>query len=99
MGKVLDDFDALDAAYDEAMQLISARDPELFERLSAKPAATAVAEEKVRRQLTLGKVGYKRNYMRRLRARGGEVQVTAVRDLTPEEEASILRELDTVPPS
>jgi len=92
IGQMLDDFDALEAAYNLCAEVLATISPAAFERLGAKPPADAILKERVRRQLTLGKVEYKRTYMRLQRARVPEASL--VRELTPEEEASIMAELE-----
>lgn len=70
IGRLLDDFDELSAAYDETIALVSNMlSPELFSQLPAKPSATNVAEEKVRRQLMLSKTNYSRLRMRLVRSK------------------------------
>lgn len=93
MGRVLDAFDELEAVYDQTISMVAAMLPqELFSALPPKPAAEAIVAERTRRQLTGGKVEYKRNYMRKVRSTQPEAQV--IRGLTPEDEAAILKELD-----
>lgn len=96
MGRVLDAFDELEAIYDQTVTMVSEMlTPEQFESLPNKPSLDAIIAERTRRQLTGGKVRYKREYMRRQRAIEPEAQV--LRELTPEEEAAIMRELEENP--
>ena len=91
IGQILDDFDALDYAYDQLAQLFAVHAPERFEQLPAKPAAMAVAQEKTRRQLTLGKVTYKRQYMRLQRST--EPEAVVMGELSAEDKRRILDEV------
>lgn len=69
MGRVLDDFDALDYAYDEMAKAFAEAAPDAFQKLTSKPSFEAVASEKTRRQLTLAKGESSKNRMRRYRTR------------------------------
>ena len=101
IGRILDDFDELDMLYDNAMAIIAVEAPEVFETLPPKPIPVAIVEERLRRQLTIGKVAYKRDYMRSQRAGAGvhkttrtKLRAAAIRELSPEEEAAIMAEVD-----
>lgn len=69
MGRVLDDFDSLEAAYVEMATAFASVAPGEFIKLSPTPSKEAVINEKARRQYTLGKVANSREYMRRRRGK------------------------------
>jgi hypothetical protein len=97
MGRVLDDFDSLDAAYDELALKLAELSTQVFETCSPKPLAEAVINEKARRQYTLGNVNAVRNRMARYRTGQGTPRPQAT-ELTPEVQAAILEEASLEPP-
>lgn len=98
MGRVLDDYDSLDAAYDELALKLAELSPRVFETCSPKPQPEAVLNEKARRQYTLGAVENTRNRMARYRTGKGLKPRAKAVELTPEVQAAILAEASVESP-
>lgn len=96
MGRVLDDFDALEGAYMELATKLAEVAPEVFQTCAPKPSSEGVVEEKARRQFTLGKVLAARTRMRVRRIKGRDYDGTRETRFTRSEASAPITEAKLV---